>query len=46
MLQDSDAERVGRVTRAFLRMKKLDLAALERAYQGVETGRQPRGGTV
>jgi predicted 3-demethylubiquinone-9 3-methyltransferase (glyoxalase superfamily) len=46
MLQDSDAERVGRVTRAFLRMKKLDLAALERAYQGVETGPQPRGGTV
>lgn len=42
MLQDRDPERVGRVTRAFLRMKKLDLAELERAYQGVATEPQLR----
>jgi predicted 3-demethylubiquinone-9 3-methyltransferase (glyoxalase superfamily) len=40
MLQDPDPERVGRVTQAFLRMKKLDLAELERAYEGSATGPQ------
>lgn len=34
MLQDP--ERAGRVTQAFLQMKKFDLAALERAYAGGE----------
>jgi hypothetical protein len=34
MLLDCDAKKVKRVTNAFLQMKKLDLAALERAYQG------------
>jgi predicted 3-demethylubiquinone-9 3-methyltransferase (glyoxalase superfamily) len=32
MLQDQDPERVGRVTRAFLNMKKFDLAALKDAF--------------
>lgn len=39
MLTDSDHDRVVRVTEAFLRMKKLDLAALERAYQRSTTAR-------
>ncbi|HEY3378413.1 MAG TPA: VOC family protein [Armatimonadota bacterium] len=34
MLQDPDPEKVARVTEAFLQMKKFDLAALQRAYQG------------
>lgn len=34
MMQDQDAARVERVTRAFLQMKKFDLAELERAYEG------------
>lgn len=34
MLQDSDADKVGRVTQAFLRMKKIDIQALQEAYQG------------
>lgn len=34
MMADKDPERVARVTRAFLKMKKFDLAALERAYRG------------
>ena len=34
MLMDSDARKVERVTRAFLQMKKFDIAALERVYQG------------
>jgi predicted 3-demethylubiquinone-9 3-methyltransferase (glyoxalase superfamily) len=34
MLQDQDPERVARVTRAFLRMKKFDLAALQDAFDG------------
>ena len=33
MMQDPDPERVGRVTQAFLQMKKLDLAALQGAYE-------------
>ncbi|HXE95755.1 MAG TPA: VOC family protein [Dongiaceae bacterium] len=32
MLQDQDRERLDRVTRAFLKMKKFDLAALQGAY--------------
>lgn len=32
MLQDEDEERTNRVTRAMLAMNKLDIAALERAY--------------
>lgn len=32
MLGDKDREKVGRVTQAFLKMKKFDIAALERAY--------------
>ena len=34
MLQDQDSERSARVTQAFLKMKKFDLAALQRAYDG------------
>jgi predicted 3-demethylubiquinone-9 3-methyltransferase (glyoxalase superfamily) len=34
MIQDPDPERVDRVTQAFLQMKKLDLAALQGAYDG------------
>jgi predicted 3-demethylubiquinone-9 3-methyltransferase (glyoxalase superfamily) len=34
MLQDKDAAKVGRVTQALLAMKKLDIAALKRAYEG------------
>ena len=34
MMQDPDAERVDRVTQAFLKMKKFDLAVLQRAYDG------------
>jgi predicted 3-demethylubiquinone-9 3-methyltransferase (glyoxalase superfamily) len=33
MLQDKDAERTQRVMRAMFQMKKLDIAALEAAYQ-------------
>jgi predicted 3-demethylubiquinone-9 3-methyltransferase (glyoxalase superfamily) len=35
MMADKDPQRVARVTEAFLKMKKFDLAELERAYQGV-----------
>jgi len=34
MLSDKDPQKVARVTQAFLPMKKLDIAALERAYSG------------
>jgi predicted 3-demethylubiquinone-9 3-methyltransferase (glyoxalase superfamily) len=34
MLMDPDAVKAGRVTRAFLQMKKFDIEALERACQG------------
>jgi predicted 3-demethylubiquinone-9 3-methyltransferase (glyoxalase superfamily) len=34
MLMDSDPRKVERVTRAFLQMKKFDIAALKRVYQG------------
>ena len=34
MLMDRDAAKVKRVTRAFLQMKKFDIDALTRAYQG------------
>lgn len=34
MMATTDKERLGRVTRAFLKMKKFDLAELERAYKG------------
>lgn len=32
MMQDQDPERLARVTQAFLKMKKFDVAALQRAY--------------
>lgn len=35
MLTGPDSERVQRVTNAFLQMKKFDIAALRRAYDGV-----------
>ncbi len=38
MLGDPDQEKTQRVTNAYLRMKKLDLAALERAYSGEQEG--------
>lgn len=34
MLMDSDPRKVERVTRAFLQMKKFDIAALERTHRG------------
>lgn len=34
MTTDQDPERVARVTKAFLKMKKFDLAELEKAYEG------------
>ena len=34
MLRDPDPARVGRVTQALLRMDKLDLGALKRAFDG------------
>ncbi|MEZ5124767.1 MAG: VOC family protein [Thermoleophilia bacterium] len=34
MMTDSDADRVARVTTAMMPMKKLDIAALERAFAG------------
>lgn len=34
MMRDENPERLARVTRAFLAMKKFDIAALERAYDG------------
>jgi predicted 3-demethylubiquinone-9 3-methyltransferase (glyoxalase superfamily) len=34
MLLDKDPKKVARVTKAFLKMKKFDLAELERAYEG------------
>jgi predicted 3-demethylubiquinone-9 3-methyltransferase (glyoxalase superfamily) len=34
MMQDKDAERLARVTQAFLKMKKFDIAALQRAHEG------------
>jgi predicted 3-demethylubiquinone-9 3-methyltransferase (glyoxalase superfamily) len=34
MIRDKDASKVARVTNAFLKMKKFDLEALERAYDG------------
>lgn len=35
MMANGDSEKVARVTQAFMRMKKFDLAELERAYEGV-----------
>ena len=34
MLMDPNPEKVGRVTKAFLQMRKFDIEALQRAYQG------------
>jgi predicted 3-demethylubiquinone-9 3-methyltransferase (glyoxalase superfamily) len=34
MLVDANPEKVGRVTKAFLQMRKFDIAALQRAYEG------------
>jgi predicted 3-demethylubiquinone-9 3-methyltransferase (glyoxalase superfamily) len=34
MLKDEDEERIARVTEAFLKMKKFDLAELQKAYEG------------
>jgi predicted 3-demethylubiquinone-9 3-methyltransferase (glyoxalase superfamily) len=34
MLLDPNIEKTQRVTKAFLQMKKFDIAALERAYEG------------
>lgn len=36
MLRSDDAERVARVTRAFLQMKKFDVALLQRAFDGAD----------
>jgi predicted 3-demethylubiquinone-9 3-methyltransferase (glyoxalase superfamily) len=34
MLMDSDSAKVGRVTKAYLQMKKFDIEALRRAFDG------------
>ncbi len=34
LMSDPDAEKAGRVTQAMLQMKKIDIAALQRAYDG------------
>jgi predicted 3-demethylubiquinone-9 3-methyltransferase (glyoxalase superfamily) len=34
MMQDQDPEKIDRVTQSFLKMKKFDLATLQRAYDG------------
>ena len=34
MLGGKDKERIARVTQAFLKMKKFDIDALKRAYEG------------
>jgi len=34
MLKDKDEKKLARVTEAFLKMRKFDIAALERAYEG------------
>jgi predicted 3-demethylubiquinone-9 3-methyltransferase (glyoxalase superfamily) len=34
MMTDPDAEKSERVMNAFMKMKKLDIAAIERAYAG------------
>jgi predicted 3-demethylubiquinone-9 3-methyltransferase (glyoxalase superfamily) len=34
MMQDKDPKKVARVVQAFLKMKKFDVAALKRAYEG------------
>jgi len=34
MMKDKDRERLARVTEAFLKMKKLDIETLKRAYEG------------
>jgi len=34
MLADPDSTKTGRVTKAYMQMKKFDIAALERAYSG------------
>ena len=34
MLMDQDAQKSARVMNAFMKMKKLDIAAIERAYEG------------
>jgi predicted 3-demethylubiquinone-9 3-methyltransferase (glyoxalase superfamily) len=36
MLMDPDQAKSQRVTKAFLQMKKFDIAALRRAYEGVQ----------
>lgn len=36
LLTDPDAEKAARVMRAMMQMEKLDIAALERAYRGLE----------
>jgi predicted 3-demethylubiquinone-9 3-methyltransferase (glyoxalase superfamily) len=36
MLQDKDKKKVGRVTEAFLKMKKFDIATLKQAYKGTK----------
>ena len=35
MMKDKDKKKLARITEAFLKMKKFDIAALKRAYKGV-----------
>jgi predicted 3-demethylubiquinone-9 3-methyltransferase (glyoxalase superfamily) len=36
MMTDPDAKKSARVMNAFMKMKKLDIAALERAFEGAD----------
>jgi hypothetical protein len=38
MLRDNDTARLARVTQAMLGMKRLDIGALEKAYEGKRAG--------
>ena len=40
-MRDRDVTRAKRVTDAMLKMVKLDIATLERAYRGTEKGESP-----
>jgi hypothetical protein len=43
MMRDEDPERLSQVTQAFLKMKKLDLAELQRVYAGDDREEENRG---
>ena len=44
MMQSNDSEKLARVTQAFLKMKKFNIAALQKAYDGKETRKDDNHG--